>query len=674
MTEDSRCVACRSPVACSPARPPHPQRHRRRPLVKWCEPRTLLSALYTVNALTDTGAGSGNSGDLRYCVTQAGGTINFSVGGTIQLGSALPDLSQDVTLQGPGATKLTIQGGGPSSNFSIFRVDNGVTTSIADLTLAGGNALVGGGIDNHGRLTLVRSTLSGNSATYAGGLLNTNSATITGSTISDNTATIGGGLFNSNDNTTPTLVNSTLSGNSANLGGGLYNYSNAVVSVINSTIAGNAATTSGGGIWNDATLTLSNVTLANNLATNGGGLFIASGSPTTLLNSILAGNLGDASPAAAPSDITGFVDPITSFNNLVGTGAAGGLITGTNGNLVAVANPGLGALGNYGGPTQTIPLLPGSPAIDAGGNAQTTATTDQRGLARVVNGTVDIGAFESRGFSVTLVDASTPQSANLNVAFANPLGVVVASAYGEPVAGGIVRFVVSPVSGAGATLSAPAAAIGPNGQASVTATANNVAGSYSVVASANGGPTVATFTLTNRAITAGITNVAIGWGSHGTANLVTAADGLRLLPTGRTTDLPWLGIQRLTLTLNAPATLTAADVSVSGRTGVNYGPVTIAGSGTTYTITLAQPIDSVDRVTIIIGNAAIARFVRRLDVLPGDVNDDGVVNSQDLTLERNAVLANLIDIISEINGNGSVTLDDYNLVRRRINTKLPPLV
>ena len=84
------------------------------------------------------------------------------------------------------------------------------------------------------------------------------------------------------------------------------------------------------------------------------------------------------------------------------------------------------------------------------------------------------------------------------------------------------------------------------------------------------------------------------------------------------------------ITLAQATTLAAGDVTVSSAIGANYGPVTVSGSGTSYTITLAQPINKADRVTITIGNATIATFTRRLDVLPGDFNDDGVVNAQDL--------------------------------------------
>src|SRR5262249_3217741 len=147
-----------------------------------------------------------------------------------------------------------------------------------------------------------------------------------------------------------------------------------------------------------------------------------------------------------------------------------------------------------------------------------------------------------------------------------------------------------------------------------------------------------------------------------------------LLPAGRNTDLPWRDINRLKITLSAAATLTASDVAVDSATGVNYGPVTISGSGTSYTITLAQPINTADRVTITIGNASIATFTRQLDVLPGDFNDDGVVNSQDLVGVRNEVLGLApVTILGDINGDGKVDINDYNAVHARIGTTLPLL-
>jgi hypothetical protein len=110
-----------------------------------------------------------------------------------------------------------------------------------------------------------------------------------------------------------------------------------------------------------------------------------------LANTIVALNTAGGSAA---SDVSGTVDP-ASLYNLIGTGGSGGLIDGNIGNLVGVADPRLGTLADNGGPTKTIALLPGSPAIDAGDNsAAGLPSTDQRGLARIIGPGVDIGAFE----------------------------------------------------------------------------------------------------------------------------------------------------------------------------------------------------------------------------------------------------------------------------------------
>ncbi len=196
-----------------------------------------------------------------------------------------------------------------------------------------------------------------------------------------------------------------------------------------------------------------------------------------------------------------------------------------------------------------------------------------------------------------------------------------------------------------------------------------------VFTNASGTATTTAATLTVSQATIAST-VGVAWGTVGTATLQTdATDHLRLLPDGRSTDLPWLGINRITITLSAPESLTAADVSVHGVNVANYGPVTISGSGTTYTITLAQPINAADRVTVTIGNDSIATFTRRLDVLPGDVNDDGAVNSQDAVIVRNEYLAfapvTIPMMFLDVNGDGVVDATDYGLVHNRAATHLP---
>ena len=138
--------------------------------------------------------------------------------------------------------------------------------------------------------------------------------------------------------------------------------------------------------------------------------------------------------------------------------------------------------------------------------------------------------------------------------------------------------------------------------------------------------------------------------------------------------MPWLGIDSVQLTLTEAEPLSAGDVSVSSAIGASYGPVTVSGSGTSYTITFAHAITKADRVTITIGNDSIAPFTRRLDVLPGDFNDDGVVNSQDLAGIRNEWLGiggAKPTIFGDMNGDGLVNVADYNAERLLIGTSLP---
>ncbi len=257
----------------------------------------------------------------------------FSGPQTITLTAGPLTLSATTTIFG-SAAGATISGGDASG---VFQIDSGVAASLLDLTITGGSSSGnGGGVDNNGTLYLTASTISGNSA--AGG---------------------GGGLFDAGS-ATATLINCTIADNSAGQsGGGVYNGSGATVVVTDCTISGNSA--SGG---------------------DGGGLYNVG--KATLTDTIVAGNEQDMTP----SDIGGTV---TGSYNLIGSGGSGGLVNGTSGNIVGAANPGLGALGENGGRTPTIPLLFGSPAIGAG-TPILGITTDQRGVFR--GSYVDIGAYQ----------------------------------------------------------------------------------------------------------------------------------------------------------------------------------------------------------------------------------------------------------------------------------------
>src|SRR5262249_57269372 len=140
----------------------------------------------------------------------------------------------------------------------------------------------------------------------------------------------------------------------------------------------------GGGIWNNGTATLTDCTVSGNSANNGGG--IANYGTATLINTIVAGNLAGSFP-----DVSGAVTSLG--NNLIGAtdGSFGWVGADLTGSVAQPLDALLAPLGNNGGPTQTMALLPGSPAIDAGSNALAAGlTTDQRGATRINNGTVDI--------------------------------------------------------------------------------------------------------------------------------------------------------------------------------------------------------------------------------------------------------------------------------------------
>jgi Dockerin type I domain len=80
-------------------------------------------------------------------------------------------------------------------------------------------------------------------------------------------------------------------------------------------------------------------------------------------------------------------------------------------------------------------------------------------------------------------------------------------------------------------------------------------------------------------------------------------------------------------------------------------------------------------VTITIGNAGVASFSGQLAVLPGDFNDDGVVDAQDMVDVQDewmGMAGAVPTIFGDIDGDGMVGQSDYLAVRQRINTKLPP--
>ena len=325
-------------------------------------------------------------------------TISFSVTGTINLSSALPDIAESLTIKGPGANLLTVRRD-TGGDYRIFNIPNGgLSIAISGLTISNGKASVGnfgGGISSLSNLALTNCALVNNEAAgfgSGGGVsLRFADGSFTGCTFNGNVALIAGaGIhFLGDSGHTLTLTNCTLSGNMVptGVGGGIFN-----------------ASFSGSSI-----LEVSNSTIANNVAAQGGGIFTrTSGAGTTATTRLRSTIVANNSLPNLATDMLNGGGPATVTSrgyNLTSDGG-GGFLNGT-GDLLNT-NPLLAALGNYGGPTQTHALLAGSPALDKGNSAG--LATDQRGVGRPVddpglpNATggdgADIGAFERSALAV----------------------------------------------------------------------------------------------------------------------------------------------------------------------------------------------------------------------------------------------------------------------------------
>jgi Dockerin type I domain/Bacterial Ig domain len=417
------------------------------------------------------------------------------------------------------------------------------------------------------------------------------------------------------------------------------------------------------------------------IASNAGGNAIIVWQTTPAANTFnvfsrLYNYVNDAPTINTPSNVTINENAGQQTVNLTGITAGGGetqtLTVTASSNNTALINPSV----TYTSPNSTGTLT-FTPAANSFGTATITVTVMDNG--GTLNGGVDETSVQ---FTVTVNQVVIPPTID------TPSNVTIDENAGEQTvnltgitsgAAGNVTLTVAASSNNTALIPTPAVTYtSPNstGTLTFTPTANTFGtATITVTVSDDGGANTTSvhFTVTVDQVAATVTAVSADWGTSGTIALQTAADGLRLLPAGRNTDLPWYGINKLQITLSQAESLSPSDVSVTGITVANYGPVTISGSGTNYTITFAQAITTADRVTVTIGNAGIATYTRRLDVLPGDVNDDGVVNAQDLALVHNDFnsIGAVYNIFDDIDGSGVVDITDYSLVGRFVGKKLP---
>jgi CSLREA domain-containing protein len=249
------------------------------------------------------------------------------------------DLKGELTINGTGASFPVIGGSGIDR---VFDIQANAVVTLSRLTMQNGSpsgtSVAGGGLRNAGALTLLDVSVRNN-----------------------------------------TVQNGD--------GGGIGNLSSGRMLLTNVTVSGNVAADRGGGIANDVggTMQLVNVTITDNGAFTGGD--IDNLGDAELVNTIVANS-------RQSTNCTGLV--FLSLGHNIDDGESCGLIA--PGDLTDT-NPGLGQPSSA---TFAYPLVPGSPAIDAGDNNHC-PDTDQRGAGRPADGNMDggfdcdIGAYEASG-------------------------------------------------------------------------------------------------------------------------------------------------------------------------------------------------------------------------------------------------------------------------------------
>ncbi|MFN3850852.1 MAG: beta strand repeat-containing protein, partial [Spirosomataceae bacterium] len=327
----------------------------------------------TVNNLGDDGdatvgdgvcATAGGVCTLRAAIQEANASsctpliITFGINGTITLGSNLPDITKNLTINGNGTSNTIISGNNLYRSLNSISID-GLTVSIQNLKATNGfvaGSGFGGALDfdsNGGTLILNNVVLTDGRAGYGGGI------------------NVDAGTLN--------IFNSIITNNIGNtVSGGIWQGSNASASLTNCLFSGNSGP-AGAYYNNGGTLKFYGCTMVGNTASSGG---FAAGIDSnigtlTIYNSIIADNTG----GRGNCDCSG-----GDIKNTLINGGTSGITNGVDGNLTG--DPALN-------PDYTLSSI--SIAIGTGNNSliPSGVTTDLAGNARIQQGTVDKGAYES---------------------------------------------------------------------------------------------------------------------------------------------------------------------------------------------------------------------------------------------------------------------------------------
>ena len=307
-----------------------------------------------------------------------------------------PNSISGLTLQGAGMHSTTVNGGGSDTPGSVFSIGEENTVTIADMTITGGVAPVGGGVFNAGLLTLERTDIThnlaqgtpGGTSAAGGGVYSfVGAVTVADSVVQGNLAGEGGGgVWMYNGTVTRSLIDSNLVSSSSAGGGSaggvfLVNGTLSMDTIVNNKVLDGTGTPTGagGGVFapDDSEADATSDTVVGNAAGEDGGV---GGFTVAVVDSILSANTGgNCSPSTefARHDVD--VDGTCSQRSTT--------------DIVGV-DPKLGPLTDNGVRLQTMAIPTSSPAYDA--NPQDCSGTDQRGVSLLQRGATscDIGAFQ----------------------------------------------------------------------------------------------------------------------------------------------------------------------------------------------------------------------------------------------------------------------------------------
>ena len=361
------------------------------------------------------------------------------------------DITDSVDILGPGLTQIAVDANAESRVFYIDSEQEGrISVTIDALQIRQGNLKYGeqgppfgGNIFNAGEnLTITNSSIRSGVAVFGGGIFNSGGLVISNSTISGNAAgLVGGGIATESYGETDgaIITGSTLNNNSVsnqfffpffpeNREAGDQKYGGGAIAadgdliVLNSTLTGNGTAGQGGGILfgdgeqAEGELTVQSATISGNGAGAGAGIYSYSyeeeqpparraPGDTTIGNSIVAGN--EADEPARGHDLGG--GPFAVGYSLIGDPTGADITPTTADSNIFGLDPLLGALAPNGGPTRTMKLHAGSPALDAG-RTPANLVGDQRGEDRPVDlrsaenaaggDGADMGAYERQAVPV----------------------------------------------------------------------------------------------------------------------------------------------------------------------------------------------------------------------------------------------------------------------------------